>query len=239
MDSFVTPHVFRFVDRRVAGRELARRVRPLVTARRGEDWIVLALPRGGVPVGFEVAKAIGAPLDVFVVRKLGVPQDEEVAMGAIASGGVRVLDHGTIALLDLSSTVVDSITMRELAELRRREELYRRGLPPLSIEGRCTILVDDGVATGATMQAAVESLRLREPARIVVAVPIGVFVVCESLRSLVDEVVCARTPEPFLGVGRWYEDFRPVSDEEVVDLLERARSGTPSQPVHSERIDVP
>jgi predicted phosphoribosyltransferase len=185
------------------------------------DVVVLALPRGGVPVADEVARALGAPLDIFTVRKLGVPGEPELALGAIASGGVRVLNQEVVAGLGISSHTIEAVTAREQAELERRERAYRGDRPPAAVEGRLVILVDDGLATGASMRAAAEAVRHRHPARIVVAVPTAAADTCESLRALVDEVVCAETPPLFGAVGLWYEDFRETSDEEVRALLNR------------------
>jgi len=213
-----------FRDRRDAGRRLAEQ---LSAYRNRSDVTVLALPRGGVPVGYEVARALDAPLDVFVVRKLGVPGYDEVAMGAIATGGVRVLNDDLIAQVAIPADVVDAVAERERAELMRRERLYRGGRPSPDVRGRTVILVDDGLATGATMMAAIEALRKLEPGRIVVAVPIASRDACEEMRRQADEVVCARTPEPFHAVGRWYEDFSQTSDAEVRELLGRA-TGPPA-----------
>ncbi|HLI27301.1 MAG TPA: phosphoribosyltransferase [Chloroflexota bacterium] len=206
----------RFRDRREAGRLLAAR---LAHYRGRPDVLVLALPRGGVPVGYEVARALGAPLDVFLVRKLGVPGHEELAMGAVASGGVQVLNDDVIAGLGLSERVVAAVTARELQELERRERLYRGARPPHEVHGRTVILVDDGLATGATMRAAIHALRSRGAARIVAAVPVAPPPTCAELRAEADEVVCLVTPEPFLAVGLWYEDFTQTSDDEVRALL--------------------
>jgi len=213
-----------FRDRRDAGRRLAEQ---LAAYGNRSDVTVLALPRGGVPVGYEVARALDAPLDVFVVRKLGVPGYDEVAMGAIATGGVRVLNVDLIAQVAIPADVIDAVAERERAELMRRERLYRGGRPSPDVRGRTVILVDDGLATGATMMAAIEALRKLEPGRIVVAVPIASRDACEEMRRQADEVVCARTPEPFHAVGRWYEDFSQTSDAEVRELLGRA-TGPPA-----------
>lgn len=211
-------HVFR--DRRGAGRALARVLSPY--AKR-PDVLVLALPRGGVPVGFEVAEALEAPLDVFIVRKLGVPGHEEFAMGAIASGGVRVLNNNVVRMLDISPADIEAVARSETQELLRRERLYRgaRALP--EVRNRTVVLVDDGLATGVSMLAAAKALHALQPQRIVVAVPTGSAETCENLRREADEVICATSPEPFHAVGLWYEDFSQTSDEEVHDLLERAR----------------
>jgi putative phosphoribosyl transferase len=209
-----------FHDRVDAGKALARHLSKYAGR---PDVTVLALPRGGVPIGYEVARALGAPLDVFIVRKLGVPGQEEYAMGAVASGGVRVLNEDVVRSLRLSDTAVERITAKELTELNRRERLYRGDRPELDLTGRTVILVDDGLATGSTMKAAVKALKARGPARSVVAVPVAAPDTCEELRREVDEVVCAVTPEPFRAVGLWYEDFSQTSDEEVHDLLARGR----------------
>jgi putative phosphoribosyl transferase len=210
----------RFRDRRDAGRRLAAELRDY---RRRPDVIVLALPRGGIPVGYEVAKALGAPLDVFVVRKLGLPWHEELAMGAIASGGVRVLDDDLIRVARVSDAEVQRVTAIEEAELERRERQYRgdRAFPDLS--GKTVILVDDGLATGSTMRAGVVALRQERPAKIVVAVPVAAPETCDAFRDIADEIVCAETPEPFQAVGIWYEDFSQTTDEEVHTLLDQSR----------------
>jgi predicted phosphoribosyltransferase len=209
----------RFRDRREAGGWLAAKLAAKYANR--PDVLVLALPRGGVPVAYEVAHALRAPLDVFLVRKLGVPGHEELAMGAVATGGVRVLNHDIVRALRIPDEVIDAVTAREQAELARRERLYRGDRPPADVRGRTVVLVDDGLATGATMLAAVQALRQQHPARVVVAVPIAPPETCEQLRTEVDEVVCAFTPEPFRAVGLWYEDFTPTTDDEVRDLLAR------------------
>jgi putative phosphoribosyl transferase len=183
---------------------------------------VLALPRGGVPVAYEVARALGAPLDVFLVRKLGVPGHEELAIGAIASGGVRVLNQELARALRIPDQMIEAIAAKEQQELERRERLYRGDRPPPDVRGRTVILVDDGLATGATMYAAVEALRQQQQARIIVAVPIAAPETCAELSEEVDEVICAVTPQPFHAVGLWYEDFSQTSDDEVRDLLARA-----------------
>jgi predicted phosphoribosyltransferase len=193
--------------------------------------LVLALPRGGVPVAFEVAAALRAPLDVFLVRKLGTPGHAELAMGAIASGGTRVLNDEVVSYLRIPPSAIDAVAATEQHELERREAIYRRGraFPPL--EGRTLILVDDGLATGSTMRAAVQAVRQQRPAAVVVAVPVGARETCEELRGLADEVHCARTPVPFSAVGQWYLDFDQTSDDEVRDLLdEHARMVMTPQP---------
>jgi predicted phosphoribosyltransferase len=214
----------RFQDRTEAGRRLAQ----ALTGHAGEpDLIVLGLPRGGVPVAAEVARALGAPLDVFVVRKLGVPGHEELAMGAIASGGVRVLNAELLVAAGLSERQVEIVTWRELETLERQERLYRGDRAPLELSGRTVILVDDGLATGATMRAAIQAVRSRDAGRIVVAVPVAPSETCAALRREVDEVACPLSPAEFLAVGRWYRDFLPVSDEQVQGLLAaQASSGT-------------
>jgi putative phosphoribosyl transferase len=183
---------------------------------------VLALPRGGVPIAYEIARALQAPLDIFLVRKLGVPGNEELAIGAIASGGVRVLNPEAMGWSDLSSSIIDAVVKREQKELERHEHLYRGNRPALDIQGRTVILVDDGLATGATMRAAAIALRRKKPIKIVVAVPVAPLETCEAFRSEVEEVICGITPEPFIAVGAWYSDFSQTSDEEVQQLLEQA-----------------
>ncbi|HWQ11283.1 MAG TPA: phosphoribosyltransferase [Roseiflexaceae bacterium] len=214
-----------FRDRREAGRQLAAM---LTAYAHRPDVLVLALPRGGVPVAFEVARALDAPLDVFLVRKLGVPGHEELAMGAIASGGVRVLNEQLVHTLSIPDHVIEAVAAREQQELARRERLYRGERPPPDLRGRTVILVDDGLATGATMYAAVKALRQQLPARIVVAVPIAAPEACAELSEEVDDIVCAATPEPFYAVGLWYADFSQTTDEEVRDLLRRAYEQVPA-----------
>ena len=206
----------RYRDRRDAGRRLAAALLPYANRR---DVVVLALPRGGVPVGFEVAAALAAPLDVFVVRKLGLPGREELAMGALASGGVRVLDEDLIRVAGVSADEVQRITEAEQAELDRRERRYRDDRPFPEVRGKTVILVDDGLATGATMRAAVAALRLKGPARIVVAVPVAAPETCDAFESIADDIVCAVTPDSFQAVGLWYDDFSQTTDEEVRALL--------------------
>jgi putative phosphoribosyl transferase len=211
----------RFRDRTEAGRLLAKK---LTAYQNRPDVIVLALPRGGVPVAYEVAEALGAPLDIFLVRKLGVPGHEELAMGAIASGGVRVLNDDVVQYLRIPDRVIDEVAAEEQQELERRERLYRGDRPPLDVRGRTVILIDDGLATGSTMRAAALALHEQRPARIVVAVPVAAAATCDEFRGEVDEVVCALTPEPFYAVGLWYEDFSQTTDGEVRELLARAAS---------------
>jgi len=212
--------IARFQNRTDAGRRLATE---LAAYARRPNVIVLALPRGGVPVGYEVARALDAPLDVFVVRKLGLPWQEELAMGALASGGVRILDENLIRIAHVSAEDLRRITEVEQAELARRERQYRGERPFPEMAGKTVILVDDGLATGSTMRAAVAALRLERPARIIVAVPVAAPETCAAFRDVADEIVCAETPEPFHAVGLWYEDFSQTSDTEVHELLERAR----------------
>ena len=208
-----------FRDRRDAGRKLAQKL----SAYAGRPQaLILALPRGGVPVAYEVARALAIPLDIFIVRKLGLPGREELAIGAIASGGVRVLNNDILRMLSIPEEVINFVVKRELEELQRREKLYRGERPLPEIRDRTVILIDDGLATGASMRAAVAGLRAQHPARIVVAVPAAAPETCDAFQTEVDEVVCAITPEPFYGVGRWYEDFSQVNDEEVRILLEEA-----------------
>jgi putative phosphoribosyl transferase len=215
----------RFRDRRDAGRRLAERLRDY---RGRPDVLVLALPRGGVPVGFEIARALEAPLDVLIVRKLGLPGHEELAMGAIASGGVRVLNPEVVRPLRIPEQLIESVAARERLELERREQLYRGGRSGYDPAGRRVMLVDDGLATGATMKAGIAALRQRRPAEIVVAVPVAPASTCGEMASLADRVVCLLQPELFGGVGEWYQDFRQTSDAEVSSLLAAAaRSGAP------------
>jgi putative phosphoribosyl transferase len=205
-----------FADRRDGGRVLAT----LLASYAGrDDVIVLGLPRGGVPVAFEVARALDAPLDVFLVRKLGVPGHEELAMGAIASGGVLVLNEDVLAAQAVGEAELTAAVRRERAELERREHDYRAGLPPAQVTGRTAIVVDDGLATGATMRAAVAALRDSGARRVVLAVPTAPASTLGSFEHAVDEIVCADTPDPFMAVGLWYGDFAPTSDEEVRELL--------------------
>ncbi len=206
-----------FRNRTEAGQKLAQQL--LHYANR-PDVLVLGLPRGGVPVAFEVARALNVPLDIMSVRKLGVPGQEELAMGAIASGGRRVLNEEVMQGLGIPPNVIEAVTAREQQELARRERRYRGNRPGFDVRGRTVILVDDGLATGATMLAAIVALRQQQPARIVVAVPVAPPSVCQELWDAADEVVCLLTPELFLGVGRWYDDFSPTTDAEVQSLLE-------------------
>jgi putative phosphoribosyl transferase len=219
----------RFRNRREAGRALAERLSGYTCL---DGVVVLALPRGGVPVGYEVARLLGAALDVFVVRKLGVPGHEELALGAVASGGVRVLNEDVVAALGLGEREIGQIVERELAEVERRERAYRGSRSPLELEHRLAILVDDGLATGATMRAAALAVRRLGPQRVVAAVPVAARQTCDDLRSDVDEIVCAFTPEPFYAVGRWYEDFGQTDDEEVQALLQEAAPAPPSSSRH-------
>ena len=211
----------RFRNRTEAGRQLALLLEKYSHARY---VLVLALPRGGVPVAFEVAKALRAPLDIFLVRKLGVPGQEELALGAIASGGVRFLNDQVIEQLGITRATVDRIVSREQKELERRERAYRDWHSTLELQDRQVILVDDGLATGATMRAAVAAVRQGQPAKIVVAVPVAARSTAAEFMNLVDELVCAHSPSEFYAVGQWYEDFNQTTDEEVRDLLRRAAS---------------
>jgi putative phosphoribosyl transferase len=210
-----------YPDRRAAGVALARQL----NAYHGRnDVVVLALPRGGVPVAHEIARELNAPLDVFLVRKLGVPGHSELAMGAIASGGVRVVNDDVVSWYGLSRSNIDEVAAVEQVELERREREYRQGRPGIELAGRTVILVDDGLATGSTMKAAVQAVRMQGPAKIVVAVPVGAADTCRALAGIADEVVCGRTPEPFSAVGLWYRDFSQTTDDEVRALLQ---TGTP------------
>jgi putative phosphoribosyl transferase len=215
----------RFRDRRDAGRLLAS---TLSNYAGGRDVTVLALPRGGVPVAYEVARRLGAPLDVFVVRKLGVPGHEELAMGALASGGVRVLNDEVVQGLGIPKSTIDAVVAKETSELERRERAYRGDRRPLDVSGQTAILIDDGLATGSTMRAAVAGLRRRQPRRIVVAVPVAAQSTCDELAAEVDDIICAVTPEPFYAVGLWYEDFAQTGDDEVRELLEDASASLES-----------
>jgi putative phosphoribosyl transferase len=214
-----------FSDRREAGAELAERLKHY---RNRNDVIVLALPRGGVPVAYAVAEALHAPLDVFLVRKLGLPGHRELAMGAIASGGVRVLNQYVVKALSIPPEIIDDVAREEQAELERRERAYRDGRPLADVKDRTVLLIDDGLATGSTMKAAVEAVRLLGPARIVVGVPVGAPDTCREFADVADEIVCARTPERFAAVGQWYRDFSETTDDEVRRLLQSSR-GSPAR----------
>lgn len=210
-----------FRDRTEAGRLLAERLKEYANR---SDVIVLALPRGGVPVGYEVAKALCAPLDVLIVRKLGVPGQEELALGAIASGGVLVMNQELLSFLSISEEEIEEMVAREQRELERRERLYRSGRPAPEVRGKTVIVVDDGIATGTSMRSAVEVLKQQQPAKVIIAVPVAARSTCEEFnRPAKHEVsVCLQTPEPFFAVGLWYEDFTQTTDEEVRNLLDRA-----------------
>jgi putative phosphoribosyl transferase len=208
----------RFRDREDGGRHLARRLSDLAGR---QDLLVLGIPRGGVPVAYEVARALQAPLDVIVVRKLGVPGAEELAMGAIASGGVRVLNERVLSEIAVPQQVIDLVAARELEELERRERVFRGGRPPYDPRGRTVLVVDDGLATGSTMRAAVTALRQRGPASIVAAVPVGATSTCRSLAHLVDRLECVIESATFFAVGEWYDEFRQTTDEEVRQLLDQ------------------
>lgn len=215
-----------FRDRRDAGRQLAQR---LDSYAGRPDVIVLALPRGGVPVGYEVATRLGVPLDVLVVRKLGVPGHSELAMGAIASGDVRVLDESIVDMLGIPREAVEYVEQQERAELVRREQAFRAGRPPLDVAGKTVIIIDDGLATGASMAAAIDAIRTRDPARVVVAVPVAPPDTCEKLGERADEMICLYTPEWMHAVGLWYEDFSQTTDAEVRELLDAAARELPAR----------
>ena len=217
-------------DRVDAGKQLAKRLTDFADR---DDVLVLALPRGGVPVAYEVAKALQVPMDIFLVRKLGVPGHEELAMGAISTGGVRVLNDDIVSYLRIPRDVIDAVAAGELKELERREREYRGDRPDPDVRGKTVILIDDGLATGSTMRAAAAALRQQNPTRIIVAVPVSAPQTCDEYRMGVDEIICARTPEPFFGVGMWYEDFSQTTDDEVRDLLGKARNET-GRPNHRE-----
>ena len=213
-----------FKDRIDAGQKLAKK---LDNYAGQPDVIVLALPRGGVPVAFEVARALNAPLDIWLVRKLGVPGHEELAMGAIASGGIRVLNEDIIRFLNISDEMIDAIAAMEQRELERREHVYRGNRPKPDLRDQTIILVDDGLATGASMRAAIQSLRSQKPARIVAAVPTAAPETCAEFEDEVDEIICATTPQPFMGVGAWYQQISQTTDQEVRQLLEQAAQQIP------------
>lgn len=214
----------RYRDRSDAGRRLAARLQDYAGR---PDVVVLALPRGGVPVAFEVARALRVPLDVFVVRKLGLPAHPELAMGAIASGGVRVLDRAAVTRFGVTDEQLAAVAANEERELERRERRYRDGLPSPDLQGKTVILVDDGLATGSTMAAAASAIAAQRPARLVVAVPVAALETCRAFRDIVDEIICGATPDPFVAVGLWYEDFSQTSDDEVHELLARAARELP------------
>jgi len=218
-----------FQNRAEAGQQLASHLEKYANR---DDVIVLAVPRGGVPIAFEVARALNLPLDIFVLRKLGVPGHEEFAFGAIGSGGVRVLDGQVVQSLGLSNMVIDLITRAERAELARREQIYRGRRPPLNVRGKIVILADDGIATGASLTAGVHAVRQMQPAAIVIAAPVAPRSTVKRLRHEVDDVVCVETPERFYGVGRFYHDFSQVSDEEVNALLDSAYRQRGEQQYH-------
>jgi putative phosphoribosyl transferase len=217
----------RFTDRYHAGRRLAAALAPYAGR---PNLLVLALPRGGVPVGFEVARALHAPLDVMLVRKLGVPGHEELAMGAIASGGIRVLSDDIVKALGIPDRVIATVAVNEESELARRERAYRDDRPPPDVRGKTVILIDDGLATGSTMRAAAAALQAQHPERLVIAVPVAPRETCHSLLQVADDVVCATVPEPFFAVGNWYEDFSQTTDEEVRELLARANEAPEEVP---------
>jgi putative phosphoribosyl transferase len=208
-----------FIDRRNAGRELASR---LAKYAGRDDVVVLALPRGGVPVAYEVASALGVPMDVFLVRKLGTPGHRELAMGAIASGGVRVVNEDVVHWYGISDSAIERIAREEQEELERRERAYRGDRPAPDLTNRILILIDDGLATGSTMRAAAQAVRARRPARVVIAVPVGAPQTCAELAAVADEVICARMPEPFSAVGQWYLNFDQTDDDEVRELLQKS-----------------
>ena len=214
-----------FHDRGDAGRALARQ---LDRYAERDDLVILALPRGGVPVGYEVATALGAPLDVFLVRKLGTPGHRELAMGAIASGGVRVMNEEVVRWLSITPDQIEAVAREEGQELIRREQAYKAGRPSVTLRDRTVILVDDGLATGSTMKAAVQAVKQHGPTAVIVAVPVGAPETCRDLRQFADDVVCVSTPEPFSAVGQWYVRFDQTTDDEVRELL--SRSSTRQQP---------
>jgi putative phosphoribosyl transferase len=208
-----------FIDRRDAGRVLASRLAQYASR---DDVVVLALPRGGVPVAYEIASALGVPMDVFLVRKLGTPGHRELAMGAIASGGVRVLNEDVVHWYGISDLAIERIAREEQEELQRRERAYRGDRPTPDLTNKIVILVDDGLATGSTMRAAAQAVRARRPARVVIAVPVGAPQTCADLAAVADEMICARMPEPFSAVGQWYLNFEQTGDDEVRELLQKS-----------------
>jgi len=208
-----------FVNRRGAGQTLATY---LSKYAGGNDVIVLALPRGGVPVAYEVAQALGVPLDLFLVRKLGTPGHRELAMGAIASGGIRVLNEDVVRWYSIPTSVIENVVREEQEELQRRERAYREDRPAPDLRNRIVIVIDDGLATGSTIRAAAQAVRERQPSRVIVAVPVGARETCAELAAYADEVICARMPEPFVSVGQWYHDFNQTDDEEVRALLQKS-----------------
>jgi len=216
-----------FENRVDAGRRLAQSLKGYAGRK---DVIVLGIPRGGVPVAFEIARALQAPLDIFLSRKLGVPGQEELAFGALATGGVRILDQDLVQELNISEPEIERITGTVRKELERRERVYRGTRPPLQVEGKTVILVDDGIATGSSMRAAVHALRQMKPSRIVVAVPVAPIQTCNRLKLEVDELVCLSSPDFFWAIGQFYEDFSQISDEEVTELLHRAAQQPAPQP---------
>ncbi len=224
----------RFEDRFDAGKQLGEKLAQAGYEQQGgrDDVIVLALPRGGVPVAFEVAQRLAAPLDVFLVRKLGVPGHEELAMGAIATGGVVVLNESVLRHAHIGKEEIEAVARKEWAELQRREREYRGNRPPPEIEGKTVIVVDDGLATGASMRAAAGAVRKQKPAKLVIAVPVAPPETCDQLRENADDVVCAVTPAHFAAVGMWYEDFSQTSDDEVRDLLSKAPRGERGEEAH-------
>jgi len=224
-----------FQNRLEAGHQLAIKLGAYAGRK---DVIVLGIPRGGVPVAFEVATALKAPLDIFLSRKLGVPGEEELAFGAVATGGVRILDQDLIEELNLSEREIAQITETVRAELERRERTYRGTRPSVQVEGKTVLLVDDGIATGSSMRAAIGALRQMKPARLVVAIPVAALHICKRLRSEVDELVCVHTPEFFYAIGQFYADFSQVTDEEVTELLRRAAQQAETPPVSSVPLTI-
>jgi len=219
----------RFIDRENAGQILAQKLKPYANH---PDTVVLALPRGGIKVAFGVAQTLKLPLDIFMVRKLGVPNQPELAMGAIASGGMRVLNQDILSHLNISNEYIETEAQRQNKELRRQENYYRNGRPALALRNKTVILIDDGLATGASMRAAISALRQQHPKRIIVAVPVASVASCAELKKEVEEIICEKTPEPFFSVGMWYDDFSQTSDGDVRDLLQCAQEwgkGSPGQ----------
>jgi putative phosphoribosyl transferase len=216
--------MYLFKNRREAGKLLAEK---LIHYKNKSDILVLALPRGGVPVAFEVAKSLNAEMDIFIVRKLGIPGHEELAMGAIATGGIRILNEDVVRVINIPLSAIELVTHQELLEIKRREEQYRGNTPEPMVSAKTVIIIDDGLATGSSMKAAISALKRQGPASITVAVPVAEAGVCNNFKQIVDDVICVKTPVNFRAVGMWYEDFTQTSDQEVIDLLKEAKLFSP------------
>jgi putative phosphoribosyl transferase len=216
--------MYLFKNRREAGKLLAEK---LIHYKNKSDILVLALPRGGVPVAFEVAKSLNAEMDIFIVRKLGIPGHEELAMGAIATGGIRIMNEDVLRMINIPLSAIELVTHQELLEIKRREEQYRGNTPEPMVSAKTVIIIDDGLATGSSMKAAISALKRQGPASITVAVPVAEAGVCNNFKQIVDDVICVKTPVNFRAVGMWYEDFTQTSDQEVIDLLKEAKLFSP------------